>query len=55
MSVPMFDNSRTAVNTLYLELYLLCSHTHCVTDIDYNTASENTRNARKVFSCHRVK
>lgn len=49
MSILMFTNSRTAVSTPYLGLYLLCSHTHCVTDIDYSTASENTRNARKVF------
>lgn len=49
MSILMFYNSKTAVITPYLKLYLLISHTHCVADIDYSTASENTRNARKVF------
>ena len=49
MSILMFHNSQTAVSTPYLKLYLLISHTRCVTDIDYSTVSENTRNARKVF------
>jgi len=48
MSILMFHNSLTAVITLYLKPYLLISHTHCVADIDYSTASESTRNARKV-------
>ena len=49
MSILMFHNSQTAVIILYLKLHLLISHNHCIADIDYSTASENTRNARKVI------